>query len=114
MERSHSWSSAHACPAERDAASRQKAVNSNMFVVYILKSTKKSRHYIGHTDDINTRLENHNRGRVKSTKNGRPWQVIYIEKYPTRSDAYRRELEIKSYKGGILFKKLLDYIGEVA
>jgi len=53
------------------------------------------------------RIVRHNSGMVKSTKSGRPWEVLYIERFSTKSEAYRRELEIKSYKGGIKFKKLL-------
>jgi len=78
-----------------------------MYIVYILKSERKSRRYIGHTDDIGERLKQHNRGRVRTSRYGMPWTVIYSETCKTRSEAYRRELEIKSYKGGIKFKKLL-------
>ncbi len=73
----------------------------------ILKSLKNGRHYIGHAHNINDRLLRHNAGQVKSTKNYKPWQLIYTEKYNTKVEANRRELEIKSYKGGIKFKKLL-------
>lgn len=78
-----------------------------MFIVYILKSKKTNRYYIGHTSNLCDRLSRHNGGKNKSTKSGTPWEVVYIEKYKTKTEAYRREFEIKSYKGGILFKKLL-------
>jgi len=78
-----------------------------MYNVYILKSLKNSRHYIGHTENLEKRLIEHNKGDVRSTKNGKPWKVIYTETYESKADAYKRELEIKSYKGGIKFKKLL-------
>ncbi len=78
-----------------------------MFVVYVLRSQVNNRHYIGHTRDIQARLKKHNDGRVRSTKSGVPWQVVYTENFQTKNDAYRRELEIKSYKGGEAFKKLL-------
>ncbi|MDD4995067.1 MAG: GIY-YIG nuclease family protein [Patescibacteria group bacterium] len=81
-----------------------------MFTTYILKSLKNGKHYIGHTNDMPARLERHNQGRVKSTKNGRPWELIYSEIFKTKSEANRREFEIKSYKGGILFKKLFKLI----
>ncbi len=107
MERSHSWSSALACPAQRDAATRQKTHNTKMYKVYILKSKKNGRHYIGHTEDLKNRIIKHNSGSVKSTRSGIPWELLYNEEYKTRSEAYKRELEIKSYKGGIKFKRLL-------
>lgn len=78
-----------------------------MFQVYILKSIKNGKYYIGHTHDLNDRLSRHNNGQTKSTKSGLPWEIAHIEKYETKSEAYRREFEIKRYKGGIKFKILL-------
>lgn len=80
---------------------------SIMYKVYILKSFKNNKHYIGHSENLEKRLSEHNRGDVRSTKNGKPWSIIYIENYESKSEARKRELEIKSYKGGIKFKKLL-------
>ena len=78
-----------------------------MFTVYILKSLKNGKYYIGQTEDVVDRIKRHNSGRSKATKNFTPWEVVYSEEYLTRSLAFRREQEIKSYKSGIKFKKLL-------
>ena len=78
-----------------------------MFKVYILQSLKNQRYYIGHTEDMDERLRKHNGGSVKSTKFGRPWKIIRTEDCATKSEAATREMEIKKYKGGILFKKLI-------
>lgn len=78
-----------------------------MFKVYILKSLKTGRYYVGHTFDLANRLRYHNSGRVKSTKSGAPWEIKYTEEYETKAMANQREFEIKKYKGGIKFKKLL-------
>ena len=78
-----------------------------MFKVYILQSLKNRRYYVGHTVNMMERLKKHNAGSVKSTKYGKPWKIIYTEDYSTKSEAATREVEIKKYKGGILFKKLL-------
>jgi len=78
-----------------------------MYKIYILQSQKNNKHYIGQTSDIDKRLEKHNNGQVRSTKNFRPWKLIYFEEFDNRSNACKREIEIKNYKGGILFKKLL-------
>ncbi|MBS1570636.1 MAG: GIY-YIG nuclease family protein [Bacteroidetes bacterium] len=44
------------------------------FATYILYSTGKDRYYVGHAEDPHQRLErDHNGGRNKSTKAGRPW-----------------------------------------
>ena len=79
-----------------------------MFFVYILRSKKSGRYYIGHTSDINKRLKEHNSGKVRSTKAYVPWEVAYSEKYEAKSDVFQREMQIKKYKSGEAFKKLLD------
>ena len=78
-----------------------------MYYVYILKSLKNKRYYIGHTGDLQRRLTEHNSGKTKSTKGYVPWIIVYTEIYKTKSEAYKREKEIKSYKSGIKFKKLI-------
>lgn len=76
---------------------------------YILRSIKSGKHYIGSTNNIERRLQEHNSGKTKSTRNKGPWEIIYTtEKYKTKIDARKRELKIKSYKGGKAFKKLVQ------
>ncbi len=70
-----------------------------MFFAYILKSEVDGSHYYGHSKEVNLRLKRHNRGAVRSTKSKRPWEIHYIESFPTRSEAYRRELYFKSIDG---------------
>lgn len=78
-----------------------------MFWVYILQSQKHGRYYIGSCASIDNRLERHNSARVKSTRNGIPWFKVHQESFETRQEAYKREFQIKSYKGGEAFKKLI-------
>jgi len=79
-----------------------------MFKVYILKSSIKERYYIGCTSELDARLRLHNAGKVSSTKAYKSWTVTYFEKFRNRRDAFSRERQIKSYKGGVAFKKLID------
>ncbi|QQS44059.1 GIY-YIG nuclease family protein [Candidatus Roizmanbacteria bacterium] len=79
-----------------------------MYTVYILQSTITGKYYIGSTNDLPRRLNEHNSNKTNSLKNKGPFIVIYTEEYPDRATAYRRELQIKSYKGGKGFKKLID------
>lgn len=79
-----------------------------MHSVYILKSQKHRRYYIGSTDNVIERVKRHNAGRNKSTKNGIPWLLIYQENFQTKNEAYRREMQIKSYKSGGAFQKLIN------
>ena len=76
--------------------------------VYILKSLKDSRYYIGETHNPESRLIFHNSGRQRSTKNRIPFILILVEEYNDRSEALKREKQIKSWKGGLAFKKLID------
>lgn len=79
-----------------------------MYKTYILKSEKIDRYYIGHASDLEARLKRHNSRKVKSTKAYAPWRIVYFEKFSTKNEAYRREKQIKSYKKGEAFKKLME------
>ena len=70
-----------------------------MYFVYILRSLKDQQHYVGLTENVARRLDEHNQGKSKSTKHRRPFVVIYKEHYPTREEARVREKYLKSYKG---------------
>jgi putative endonuclease len=48
--------------------------------VYVLYRDLTGRRYIGHTNDLNKKLKEHNAGRVKSTKTGLPWRIIAYKK----------------------------------
>ena len=78
-----------------------------MFTVYVLKSKAHNFHYIGHTQDINTRLKTHNYGKVRSTKGYRPYDIIYTEEYTTKSEAYKREMYLKTGAGNIWLRNML-------
>ena len=78
-----------------------------MFVTYILQSQKTGKYYIGSTQDLTKRIKIHNQNKVASTKNKGPWTLIYTKYFMTRSEACRKELEIKSFKGGNSFPKLV-------
>ena len=79
--------------------------------VYVLKSLKDQKYYIGETADIQARLDFHNKGLQRSTKGRTPFKLVYSEEFETRSEALKREKEIKSWKGGIKFQALLQGSG---
>jgi len=70
-----------------------------MYFVYILQSEKDGSYYIGHTSDLEERLKRHNEQRSKYTRSRVPWKLIYKEVSSTRSEAMKREQEIKGKKG---------------
>ena len=67
-----------------------------MYYVYAIKSEKYNYHYIGITNDVERRFNEHNRGYNKTTKPYRPFIKIIIEKYPNRIEARIREKFLKS------------------
>jgi len=66
-----------------------------MFYVYVLKSLKDKKLYIGSTDDLRRRLSEHNGGKVRSTKSRIPFELRYYESYFVEKDARRREAALK-------------------
>ncbi|OGU36508.1 MAG: hypothetical protein A2068_07060 [Ignavibacteria bacterium GWB2_35_6b] len=79
-----------------------------MFTVYVLKSLKDEKRYIGFTSDLERRLSEHNLGKVKSTKNRKPFELIYTENFSTKPGAAEREKFFKTHKG----RDFLDSIGK--
>ncbi|MDI6765995.1 MAG: GIY-YIG nuclease family protein [Bacteroidota bacterium] len=51
-----------------------------MYYVYILKSLKDGKKYIGLTNEIDRRLKQHNNGEVSSTKSRRPFFIIKMRR----------------------------------
>ena len=75
------------------------------FYTYILRSLKDNGYYYGHTKDIDTRLQNHNSKKVRSTKSRVPFVLHYFEIHQTRSAAYLQEMYFKSANGKIYLKE---------
>ena len=75
-----------------------------MYYVYIIRSLSLNTRYVGSTDNVSGRVEEHNLGKCRYTSGRRPWRLIYQEEYETRSDAMKRERFLKSGKG----RKWLD------
>ena len=66
-----------------------------VFYTYILKSTKDNNLYTGYTNNLDRRLQEHNKGRVPSTKTRKPFELIYFEGYKSEKDARSREKNLK-------------------
>jgi putative endonuclease len=70
-----------------------------MYFTYVLYSKRFDKIYIGQTSNLYKRIQQHNTEMVISTKHYIPWELIYSEKCQTRSEAMKREKELKSHKG---------------
>ena len=67
-----------------------------MFYVYIIYSQRLQRYYVGSTQAVEKRLQEHNSGKSKSTRAGTPWQLVRTECFITRSEAMQQERRIKA------------------
>ena len=82
-----------------------------MFIVYIIRS-ENGRYYIGSTEDVAERVRQHNAKLFKCwTNRFSGWVLVYSEEFTKRTDALKREREIKRMKGGKQFKTLLGSLG---
>jgi len=79
-----------------------------VYYLYILQSETTGRYYIGQSQDVPERLACHNANYSKSLKNRGPWRLVYTEQYKTRSEAMRRESQLKSWKDRRMIEKLLS------
>ncbi|MFH1525997.1 MAG: GIY-YIG nuclease family protein [Bacteroidota bacterium] len=77
------------------------------YYTYVLYSSNFDKIYIGQTSDIIKRLPQHNAGLSKHTKKYRPWEIIHTEEFSTRSEAMKREKELKSHQGRNFIRKTL-------
>jgi len=82
-----------------------------MFYTYILQSNKDKQFYTGYTDDLRNRLKLHNAGRVESTKNRLPLELVYYEACINQQDATHREKYLKTSWGKRFIKvRLKKYL----
>lgn len=84
-----------------------------MFQVYVIRNEQNGKIYIGQTINLTKRLKRHN-GQLPSKRqsytyrNKGNWELIYKEEFQTRSEAMKREKELKTYKGREFIKKYVQ------
>ena len=81
-----------------------------MFYVYILYSEKSDRYYIGHTNDPERRLFEHNNNSNNTyTSKFRPWNMVL--KHPISENRYEAliiERSLKNRKSKELLNRLIE------
>ena len=81
-----------------------------MIYVYILK-LNNDQLYTGFTKNLKTRINEHQLGKVNSTANRRPLELIHYEAYRLESDARRREKFLKGTEGKrLLRQQIRDFL----
>jgi len=78
------------------------------YYIYILKSSTTGKRYTGSTQNLEARLKAHNDGLSPYTKGRGPWELIYSEEFPTRSEAMKREKFLKTGKGRDFLNEILS------
>jgi putative endonuclease len=64
------------------------------YFVYVLRNPE-GRLYIGFTTDLNKRLHQHQEGEGGWTRRRGPWELVHYETFTDRSEAMRRERNLK-------------------
>ena len=78
------------------------------YYIYILKSSTTGKLYTGSTQNLEARLKAHNDGLSPYTKGRGPWELMYSEEFPTRSEAMKREKFLKIRKGRDFLNEILS------
>ena len=80
-----------------------------MYYVYLLRSDKDKKFYIGYTSSLTLRFKEHSEGLVNSTKHRKPLQLVYYESYNSKDLATERETQLKKF--GSAYASLLKRLG---
>src|SRR5438128_2199045 len=63
-----------------------------VFHVYILRSSKTGRRYVGSCENLSERLRRHNLGHSKATRHGMPWTLVHSESFSSRRSGKKRAI----------------------
>ncbi|MFC1618147.1 GIY-YIG nuclease family protein [Patescibacteria group bacterium] len=72
----------------------------------MLLSLRDKRFYIGYTNNLKRRLEEHQQGKNISTAKRLPLKLFYFEGHLLEKDARRRERYFKTTKGKAMLKMI--------
>ncbi|MDD4178912.1 MAG: GIY-YIG nuclease family protein [Candidatus Margulisbacteria bacterium] len=75
--------------------------------VYVLKSLKNGRYYVGYTSNLERRLLEHNSGKTKGNKYYGPFELVYKEIHTSSTEARKREYYIKRQKSSRFIEGLV-------
>src|SRR5688572_29414331 len=78
-----------------------------MFFVYCLSSLWRSYLYVGLTDNLERRINEHQSGKNHTTKPYRPFEIIFSETFNTRKEARQKEKYLKSGVGKEFLKTIM-------
>jgi len=76
------------------------------YYFYILYSSIRDKYYVGHTNELSGRLRRHNSNHLGFTGTTNDWTLVYSELYENKSEAYKREREVKGWKS----RKMIEFL----
>jgi putative endonuclease len=79
-------------------------MEKNKYYIYVLWSERLKKRYVGSTENVEKRFEQHNKGRSHFTKRGVPWILLLQEEFSSKKEAIKRENFLKQGVG----QKFLD------
>ena len=75
---------------------------------------KDLNYYVGYTHNIVNRVNDHNKGNVKSTRNRTPLELVYWEGCLNQKDALKREKYLKTAWGKRYIKtRIKNYLNDL-
>lgn len=82
-----------------------------MYYTYVLQSVKDNKFYTGFTKNLKLRFDEHQKGKVESTRDRRPLKLLYYEACINQQDATHREKYLKTYHGkSFIRKRIKSYL----
>ena len=78
-----------------------------MWYTYIIYSYIIDHYYIGYSEDIDKRLAHHLSGTSRFTSRANDWKIVYSEQFATKTEAIKREREIKRMKSRKYIESLI-------
>ncbi|MFD2761388.1 GIY-YIG nuclease family protein [Lentibacillus juripiscarius] len=88
-------------------------MENNEHIVYILKCGDDT-FYTGYTNDLENRLKMHEDGKgAKYTRGRGPFQVVFVEKFPTKEEALKKEYQVKQLSRKEKVKLIREKLKEV-
>ncbi|MCH7723113.1 MAG: GIY-YIG nuclease family protein [Bacteroidetes bacterium] len=79
--------------------------------LYILRSIKDYKYYVGISKNPRRRLEYHNTIEKGFTSRYRPWKIVFTKKFKTKAEAMTAEKKVKGWKSKKMIEKLIN--GEI-
>jgi putative endonuclease len=79
-----------------------------MYFTYVLYSKGFDKIYVGFSSELTSRLISHNDKRNTGwSSRYQPWELLYSEEHPTKSEAMQREKQLKSFRGREFIRELI-------